>query len=139
MNEIIFQLNDKTVEAHEINTLYTLIGWNNSNQRTEDRTVSILETSAAYATARSGGELIGFGRMLGDAYTAQLLDVMTTPAFRKHGVATQIIQLLLDWSGNRFLGIYLIDGARNPTFYERLGFEAADPETDRLMYWQPQL
>lgn len=138
MNEIVFKQNDKTVSVSEINALYTLIGWNNSNQRTEDRTASILRTSAAYVTARSGGELIGFGRILGDAYTAQILDVMTIPEFRRYGVATQIIRLLLDWSSDKFLGIYLIDGTRNPTFYERLGFETADPETDRLMYWQPQ-
>ena len=137
MNEVVFKLNDDTVSANEVNTLYALIGWNTLNQRTEARTASILRTSAAYATARSDSGLIGFGRILGDAYTAQILDVMTAPECRKRGVATQFIRLLLDWSGDRFLGISLIDGTRNPAFHERLGFTAADPESDRLMYWQP--
>lgn len=94
----------------------------------------MLEQTMFYATATLENRLIGFGRILGDAYTGQLLDIMTDPDFRCRGIAGHIVRLLLEQAEGQFIGLFLIDGTGRPEFYERFGFVQANAETDRLMY-----
>lgn len=133
---ISFSLNDPELEPAELNDLYTRIGWNESGKRTIDKSAAMLTTSPLYVTARASGQLIGFGRILSDAYVAQLLDIITHPDFRRRGVARRVTELLLANLPEGLLGVSLIDGSGYPEFYETLGFETADQENNRLMYLQ---
>ena len=70
----------------------------------------MLEQTRFYATATFENRLIGFGRILGDAYTGQPLDIMTDPDFRRRGIAGHIVRLLLEQAEGQFIGLFLIDG-----------------------------
>ena len=133
-----YLLNDPKLEPEEVNSLYSSVGWNGKGQRTLEKTRRTLAASPYVVTARVEEQLVGFGRILGDAYTAQILDVMVHPECRRRGVASGVLERLLDAAKGKFLGVYLIDGSGYKKFYERFGFETANPHTDRLMYWTGQ-
>ena len=134
INEAVFAVNLKDLNPEQITKLYSRVGWNNINQRTDSKTAKMLEQTMIYATASVGGQVIGFGRILGDSYTGQLLDVMTDPDFRNQGIAKRIIEILLEEAKGKFIGLFLIDGTGKPKFYESFGFMEANSKTDRLMY-----
>jgi len=121
--------------ASDVNELYGVVGWNEEGERTLEKTTAALGRSLAVVTARISGELVGFGRLIGDSYTAQVIDVMTHPSFRRQGIARAVLTTLLEFARGRYLGVYLIDGSGIPGLYERHGFEPANPASDRLMYW----
>ena len=122
-------------DPEAITALYTAVGWNRSGARTVEKTRAVLAASATHVVARVAGRVVGFGRVIGDAYAAQLLDIITHPDYRRRGIATEITRRLLAHARAQALGVMLVDGTGLEGFYERLGFEAADPATDRLMYW----
>jgi GNAT superfamily N-acetyltransferase len=110
------------------------VGWNAEGLRTTGKTAQMLRTSHCHVSALSGDVLVGFGRILGDAYVGQILDVITRPSHRRQGIATGIVRRLLQYAEGRYLGLSLIDGSGVEGFYERFGFEAADVATNRLMF-----
>ncbi len=84
----------------------------------------ILHGSLLAAAAFADGELIGFGRALGDGRSdAFLQDVAVVPAWRKRGVGRKVVAHLIaelrargvDWIG-------LIAAPGKAEFYRRLGF-----------------
>ena len=115
--------------------LYGLVGWNANGQRTPERTARALRASVSHASALHKGQLVGFGRISGDEYAAQIVDVITHPEYRRQGIATKIMHHLLDAANEQCLGLVLINGSGYSDFYERFGFTTADPTSDRLMYW----
>ncbi|MDB2447430.1 GNAT family N-acetyltransferase [bacterium] len=125
------------VDAGELTRLYTGIGWNREGYRTPEKTKIMLEDSKYFVAAYSGTLLVGFGRILADPYIAQILDVMVLPEFRKKGVATEILNKIRSHCENRYIGVSLIDGSGLAGFYEKFGFEAGNPGTERIMYWDP--
>src|SRR5690625_458988 len=135
MLEFSFSTNDPHLNPRAVNRLYTAVGWNDRGERTYDKTSRALTVSLCHVTATSCGKLIGFGRIIGDSYTAQILDLITHPDYRQQGIATEILKRLLCFADDRFLGVTLIDGSGLDGFYERFGFKKADPISDQLMYW----
>ena len=127
-------LNDPQASADAITSIYAAVGWNASGARTPERTAQMLERTFAYVCAYQGGQLVGFGRASGDVYSVQLLDLITLPEVQRQGVGTAVLEALLSYVRPRVIGISLVDGTGRPGFYERFGFQAADSETDRLMY-----
>jgi len=61
--------------------------------------------------------------------------VITHPEYRRQGIVTKIMRNLLETANEQRLGLVLIDGSGYSDIYERFGFTAADPTSDRLMYW----
>ena len=104
--------------------------------RTKAKTKVMLQTSPCYVAAWSEGQLVGFGRISADPYTAQILDVMTHPPYWKKGIASGVIERLLDFAKGRFLGVTLIAAGGLEPFYTRFGFKVADPKNDVLMFLQ---
>lgn len=135
-HHISFTVNDPELGPAELNDLYTQVGWNKAGLRTLDKTAAMLNASPLYVSARISGKLLGFGRILGDAYVAQLLDIITHPDYRRRHIARRLTELLLENLPEGLLGVSLIDGSGYPEFYESLGFETADQENNRLMYLQ---
>ena len=119
--------------ADAVNRLYDLVGWNASGLRTVAKTQKALDLSLCTVTAKFGDKFVGFGRIIGDAYTAQILDLMTHPDYRRQGIASSVLDELLRYAKGKFLGIYLIDGSSIEGFYEKHNFILANPETDKLM------
>lgn len=134
LHDITFTTREPELTAEELNNLYTQVGWNKTGQRTADKTRRMLKASPLYITARTGSQLIGFGRLLSDPYTAQVLDIITHPEYRRRGIARRVTQLLLENLPEGLLGVSLVDGSGYPEFYESLGFEPAENESNRLMY-----
>lgn len=135
MHSPTITLDDPNLDAVALTELYGLVGWNANGERTTARTARVLRTSVSYASAVHNGQLIGFGRISGDEYAAQVVDVITHPEYRRQGIATEIMHHLLEAATARTMGLLLIDGSGYNDFYERFGFTTADPTSDRLMYW----
>jgi ribosomal protein S18 acetylase RimI-like enzyme len=67
------------------------------------------------------GRLIGMARMLSDGVcNAYLLDVWTASAFRRRGVATRMLEYLLEQVPGQHVGLQTDDA---DAFYSSLGFQ----------------
>lgn len=129
-----FTVDDPALTGEALNALYTAVGWNEDGERTVDKTQLVLERAACFVTARQGGELVGFGRVLADVYSAQILDVMTHPDYRRRGVASGVVSRLVHYAEAHELGLILISAGGVTGLYKQFGFIGADPDTDVLMY-----
>jgi ribosomal protein S18 acetylase RimI-like enzyme len=128
--EILFAENGP-IDIAQLDALHRLIGWDKHNRRTEAETAEMLRVSHYYIAAHTTeGKLVGFARVCGDPYIAQVLDVITHPDFRRRGIATRcMLGVLAHLQSSRYLSITLIDGSGIPSFYERLGFQLVASDT----------
>ena len=112
------------VDVAQLNALYRLIGWDSQNRRTEAETTEMLRVSHYYIAAHTAeGTLVGFARVCGDPYVAQVLDVITHPAYRRRGIATQCMRgVLAHLQRSRYVSVTLTDGSGIAGFYQRFGF-----------------
>ncbi len=93
------------------------------NGRTPEQLRQSFANSYAVCFAWAEGRIIGKARVLSDGVcNAYLVDVWTHSAYRKRGIARQMIALLKsDLAGQH---LYLQADADNLPFYAKLGFEA---------------
>ena len=112
------------VDVAQLNALYRFIGWDSHNRRTEAETTAMLSVSHYYIAAHTAaGTLVGFARVCGDPYVAQVLDVITHPAYRRRGIATQCMRgVLAHLQRSRYVSVTLTDGSGITGFYHRFGF-----------------
>jgi ribosomal protein S18 acetylase RimI-like enzyme len=79
------------------------------------------EQSRHVAIARDGGRVVGMARLLSDGVcNAYLVDVWTASAYRRQGIASAMIQGLLDEVPGQHVGLQT-DEAQE--LYRSLGFE----------------
>jgi ribosomal protein S18 acetylase RimI-like enzyme len=77
------------------------------------------------AFARDGGRLVGMARLLSDGVcNAYLVDVWTASAHRRRGIASAMVEHLLEQVPGEHVGLQTDDAQR---FYQALGF-APQPE-----------
>ncbi len=133
-NDVRFVVNDEALQPEQLNDLYTSVEWNRHDERTDAKTREMLQTSPCFVAAWAGETLVGFGRILADPYVAQILDVMTHPESWKKGIATGVIERLLDFARGQYLGVSLVAAGGLEHFYTRFGFEVAEPRSDVLMF-----
>ena len=81
-----------TIDPLSLNDLYRLVGWDRGGRRTTDETAEMLRVSHYYIAAYAGDLLVGFARVCGDPYVAQVLDVITHPEYRRLGIATRCME-----------------------------------------------
>jgi ribosomal protein S18 acetylase RimI-like enzyme len=121
------------VDVAQLHALYRCIGWDRHHRRTEAETTEMLRVSHYYITAHTAeGTLVGFARVCGDPYVAQVLDVITHPAYRRRGIATQCMRGVLahlQWS--RYVSVTLTDGSGIVGFYQRVGFQVCNEVAQR--------
>jgi len=112
------------IDVAQLNALYRLIGWDSHNRRTEAETTEMLRVSHYYIAAHTAeGTLVGFARVCGDPYVAQVLDVITHPAYRHRGIATKcMLGVLAHLQRSRYVSVTLTDGSGIEGFYQRFGF-----------------
>ncbi len=125
------------VDARQLNALYKLVGWDNSDRRTAEETAEMLRVSRYYVAAHvADATLVGFARVCGDPYVAQVLDVITHPGYRRRGVATECIRrVVTHLRRSRYVSVTLTDGSGLAGFYERFGFETVKDVARR---WNPR-
>ena len=113
-----------SIDVLQLNGLYRLIGWDTHSRRTESETAEMLRVSHYYIAAHTTeGILVGFARVCGDPYVAQVLDVITHPAYRCRGIASQCMRgVLAHLQRSRYVSVTLTDGSGIAEFYHRFGF-----------------
>lgn len=129
-----FVVDDPTLTGEALNTLYTAVGWNEGGERTVEKTKLVLERAACFVVAWHEAELVGFGRILADVYSAQIMDVMTHPEHRRRGVASGVVSRLVSFAEAQRFNLMLISAGGVQGLYKQFGFIGADPRTDVLMY-----
>jgi ribosomal protein S18 acetylase RimI-like enzyme len=73
------------------------------------------------AFARDGDRVVGMARLLSDGVSnAYLVDVWTASAYRRQGIASSVVRLLLDAVPGQEVGLQTDEAQQ---FYESLGFE----------------
>jgi predicted GNAT family acetyltransferase len=78
------------------------------------------DRSQHVAIARDGDRVVGMARLLSDGVcNAYLLDVWTQSAYRRQGVATRMVRLLMSRVPGQHIGLQTDDAA---AFYATLGF-----------------
>lgn len=93
----------------------------------------MLRVSHYYITAHTSDDiLVGFARVCGDPYVAQVLDVITHPDYRCQGIATRCMRGVLGHlQGSSYVSVTLTDGTGIGGFYERFGFQRSNEITKR--------
>ena len=91
------------------------------NDRSAEALRRSFEQSQHVAFARDGDRVVGMARLLSDGVcNAFLVDVWTMSAYRRQGVASRMIRLLLDEVPGQHVGLQTDDAQ---AFYASLGFE----------------
>jgi ribosomal protein S18 acetylase RimI-like enzyme len=123
------------MDVAQLNALYRLIGWNRHHRRTEADTTDMLRVSHYYIAAHTAeGTLVGFARVCGDPYVVQVLDVITHPAYRRRGIATQCMRgVVAHLQRSRYVTVTLTDGSGIDGFYQRFGFRVYN---DVALAWE---
>jgi len=129
-----FVVDDPTLDPETLNALCTEVGWNEGGERTPDKTRLVLERAACFVAVWREDELVGFGRVLADVYSAQIMDVMTHTKYRRQGIASGVVSRLVSFAEARGFGLMLISAGGVQGLYKQFGFLEADPRTDVLMY-----
>ena len=91
------------------------------NGRSAEALRRSFEQSAHVAFARDGERVIGMARLLSDGVcNSYLLDVWTASAYRRQGIASSMMRLLLDAVPGQHVGLQTDDAQQ---LYESLGFK----------------
>ena len=92
------------------------------NGRSPEALERSFRRSRHVAFARDGDRLVGMARLLSDGVcNAYLLDVWTASAYRRQGIATAMLEFLLDEVPGQHVGLQTDNGQ---DFYASLGFRA---------------
>lgn len=129
-----FVPNAPALSGADLSALYTAVGWNAEGRRTPEKSQFVLSLAPYFVAAWQGDTLVGFGRVLEDVYSAQLLDIMTHPDFRRRGVAKGVVSRLVRFAEAAGLPLLLVSAGEVTGLYRGFGFLEADPRTDVLMY-----
>jgi len=126
--------NDETIDCYQLVALYEECGWNTDGFRTIKRTQDAMNRSLGYcvAYAKEDLSLIGFCRLIGDGiYGVQLVDLMVKPAYRKQGVAQQLVKKIISNFSkiSKDISIMLVDGPGINSIYKSMGFSMAFRES----------
>ncbi len=93
------------------------------NGRTPDQLRLSFENSHSFCFARAESKIVGKARVLSDGVgNAYLLDVWTQSAYRKRGIASEMIRMLKTGLPGQHL--YLQADDDNVSFYTKLGFSS---------------
>ncbi|MGC5617183.1 GNAT family N-acetyltransferase [Georgenia sp. Z1491] len=120
-----YQLDDTPTRA-ELIELYDAVGWT-AYTREPDRLAAAVAGSAAVATARDSGRLVGLARVVGDGHTiAYLQDILVAPSHRRRGIAGELFRrVLAPFAHVRQQVLITDDEPGQRAFYEAMGFRAA--------------
>ncbi len=119
------EIKENVINISEFNFLYDNVGWG----RYEDRvSQSALENSLYSVSVYDNGQIIGYGRLIGDgAAFVYIHDIMVRTDYQGKKVGSKIMSLLLDKVSqyrefNPGIRVYLGASLGKESFYERFGF-----------------
>lgn len=121
-SEIIFQTELAGVDWGEMKATLTADDFDNG--RTPEELQESFANSYAAVVAYAGDRIIGTARVLSDGVcNAYIVDVWTLSEYRRRGIASRIMALLLEKLEGQH--VYLFTDDKVP-FYEQLGFVPHD-------------
>ena len=90
------------------------------NGRSADSLRTSFERSQHVAIARDGDRIVGMARLLSDGVcNAYLLDVWTSSAYRRQGIGSAMVRLLMERVPGQHIGLQTDDAG---AFYTSLGY-----------------
>jgi len=117
--EIIYRMALAGVDWQEMKT--TLAADDFDNGRTPAQLEESFANSHTCVVAYAGERIIGTARVLSDGVcNAYIVDVWTLTAYRKRGIASRMMRLLLEGLPGQHVYLFTDDAAG---FYATLGFE----------------
>ncbi|MDR4889837.1 GNAT family N-acetyltransferase [Fredinandcohnia sp. QZ13] len=119
--------NSKNINREQLERLYNDVEWYAYTQDLEVLQQAI-EQSLEVVTAWNGEELIGLIRIIGDGLTIiYIQDILVLNAYQNQGIATQLMQQVLEKYKNVRQKVLLTEEAPDVRhFYEKNGFESCD-------------
>ncbi|HEY9637449.1 MAG TPA: GNAT family N-acetyltransferase [Coleofasciculaceae cyanobacterium] len=119
-NQVIYKTDLKNVDWLEMKS--TLASDAFDNGRTPSQLQASFENSYAAVIAYANTQIIGTARVLSDGVcNAYIVDVWTLTQYRKRGIATTMMELLLAKLEGQHVYLFTDDSLE---FYEKLGFKA---------------
>ncbi len=119
MDSITYRMDLTGVDWFEMKA--TLLQDNFDNGRTPEQLKESFENSYAVCIAYAGERIIGTARVLSDGVcNAYVVDVWTLSAYRRQGIASQMMRLLLERLPGQHVYLFTDEAA---DFYRQLGFQ----------------
>ena len=119
--------NSKKINSEQLERLYNDVEW---YAYTQDLKVlqQAIERSLEVVSAWDGEELVGLIRIVGDGLTIiYIQDILVLNAYQNQGIATQLIQQVLNKYKNVRQKVLLTEEAPVVRhFYEKNGFQSCD-------------
>ncbi|MEH7348469.1 GNAT family N-acetyltransferase [Gottfriedia acidiceleris] len=119
--------NSKKINSEQLERLYNDVEW---YAYTQDLKVlqQAIERSLEVVSAWDGEELIGLIRIVGDGLTIiYIQDILVLNAYQNQGIATQLMQQVLNKYKNVRQKVLLTEEAPDVRhFYEKNGFQSCD-------------
>jgi predicted GNAT family acetyltransferase len=119
-DQIIYKTNLTNVDWQEMKSLLAADQFDNG--RSPDQLQESFANSYATVIAFSDGKIVGTARALSDEVcNAYIVDVWTYTPFRKRGIASKMMRILLKQVPGQHVYLFTDDAVE---FYESLGFKA---------------
>lgn len=119
--------NSKKIKIEQLEKLYNDVQW---NAYTKDLLVlkQAISQSLDVISAWDGEELVGLIRVVGDGLTIiYIQDILVLNAYQNQGIATQLMQKILDNYSHVRQKVLLTEEAPDVRhFYEKNGFQSCD-------------
>lgn len=117
----------KNINIEQLERLYNDVQWYSYTQDLEVLKQAI-EQSLQVITAWKGEELVGLIRIVGDGLTIiYIQDLLVLNAYQNQGIATQLLQQVLEKYNNVRQKVLLTEEAPDVRhFYEKNGFQSCD-------------
>ena len=121
---ITYKYNTEASDLPMICSLYKKAGWWEGECSAEQVT-NLLKDSFCFLTAWDAEILVGMGRVISDRYSdAYIQDIFVDEAYRKQGIASEIVRNLTKYCQERNVNwIALIAAPGSTSVYEKLGFK----------------
>lgn len=122
--------NSKVIDRKQLDHLYNDVGWYAYTQDVEMLQKAFNE-SLEVLSAWNGEDLIGLIRVVGDGLTIiYIQDILVLNAYQNQGIATQLMQRVLEQYKNVRQKVLLTEEAPDVRhFYEKNGFQSCDKGT----------
>lgn len=119
--------NSKKISGEQLERLYNDVGWYAYTDNLEVLEQA-LEHSLEVISVWDAEVLVGLIRVVGDGLTIiYIQDILVLNAYQNQGIATQLIQQVLDKYNNVRQKVLLTEEASDVRhFYEKNGFESCD-------------
>ncbi|MEI8201760.1 MAG: GNAT family N-acetyltransferase [Bacteroidota bacterium] len=136
---ITYKFTTEDSDLLKICSLYKKAGWWEGDCSVQQVT-NLLKDSFCFITAWDEETLVGMGRVISDAYSdAYIQDIFVDEAYRKQGIASQIVKSLTHHCQEHNVNwIALIAAPGSVSVYEKLGFKTMKDHTPMKLEIEPE-